>query len=96
VVLASVACLAAAAFSYLPAMVRKHNVGLGVSSVELLRQHGGSIDSAPTRHHPPRSRKQAREHGFAYPSRNDEDGPSGRPHDIGSIQGKQHGQHQDR
>jgi hypothetical protein len=41
-VLASVACLVAAAFSYLPAMGRKHNVGLGVSSVEWLRQNGGN------------------------------------------------------
>ena len=40
--LASFACLVAAAFSYLPAMREKHNVGLGVSSVEWLRQNGGN------------------------------------------------------
>jgi hypothetical protein len=40
--LASIACVAAASFSYLPAMGQKHNVGLGVSSVEWLRQHGGN------------------------------------------------------
>jgi hypothetical protein len=40
--LASVACLAAAAFSYVPAMGGNHNVGLGVSSVEWLRQNGGN------------------------------------------------------
>jgi hypothetical protein len=40
--LSSVACLVAAAFSYLPAMGRKHNVGLGVTSVEWLRQNGGN------------------------------------------------------
>jgi hypothetical protein len=40
--LASVACLAAAAFSYIPAMGGNHNVGLGVSSVEWLRQNGGN------------------------------------------------------
>ncbi len=42
VLLASIACLLAAAFSYLPAMGQKHNVGLGVSSVEWVRQHGGN------------------------------------------------------
>jgi hypothetical protein len=41
-VLSSIACLVAAAFSYLPSMGRKHNVGLGVSSVEWLRQNGGN------------------------------------------------------
>jgi hypothetical protein len=40
--LATVACLLAAALSYLPAMGEKHNVGLGVSSVEWLRQNGGN------------------------------------------------------
>jgi hypothetical protein len=40
--LATVACLVAAAFSYLPAMGEKHNVGLGVSSVEWLRKNGGN------------------------------------------------------
>jgi hypothetical protein len=40
--LASLACLVAAAFSYLPAMDRRHNVGLDVSSVEWLRQNGGN------------------------------------------------------
>jgi hypothetical protein len=40
--LAAIACLAAAATSYVPAMSKKHNVGLGVSSVEWLRQNGGN------------------------------------------------------
>jgi hypothetical protein len=40
--LASIACLIAAATSYLPAMGEKHNVGLGVSSAEWLRQNGGN------------------------------------------------------
>ena len=40
--LATFACLGAAALSYLPAMAEKHNVGLGVSSVEWLRQNGGN------------------------------------------------------
>jgi phosphodiester glycosidase len=40
--LAAIACLLSAAVSYVPAMSRKHNVGLGVSSVEWLRQNGGN------------------------------------------------------
>jgi hypothetical protein len=40
--LAAIACLVAAATSYLPAMGAKHNVGFGVSSVEWLRQNGGN------------------------------------------------------
>jgi hypothetical protein len=40
--LASIACLLAAATSYLPAMSATRNVGLGVSSVEWLRQNGGN------------------------------------------------------
>jgi hypothetical protein len=40
--LATAACLAAAAISYLPAMGEKHSVGLGVSSVEWLRANGGN------------------------------------------------------
>ena len=40
--LAAIACLIAAATSYVPAMSAKHNVGLGVSSVEWLRQNGGN------------------------------------------------------
>lgn len=40
--LAATACLVAAATSYVPAMSSKHNVGLGVSSVEWLRQNGGN------------------------------------------------------
>ena len=39
--LAAIACLIPAAVSYVGAMSEKHNVGLGVSSVEWLRQHGG-------------------------------------------------------
>jgi hypothetical protein len=35
-------CLVPAGVSYLRAMSEKHNVGLGVSSVEWLRQHGGN------------------------------------------------------
>lgn len=40
--LATVACLLAAAVSYLPAMSEKHDVGLAVSSVEWMRQNGGN------------------------------------------------------
>ena len=41
--LAAIACLIPAAISYLGALVgEKHNVGLGVSSVEWLRQNGGN------------------------------------------------------
>ncbi|MGD9734085.1 MAG: phosphodiester glycosidase family protein [Solirubrobacterales bacterium] len=40
--LATAACLLAATTSYLPAIGEKHNVGLGVSSVEWLRANGGS------------------------------------------------------
>ncbi len=40
--LAALACLIAAASSYVPAMNAKHNVGLGVSSVEWMRQNGGN------------------------------------------------------
>jgi hypothetical protein len=40
--LATAACLLVAAFSYLPAMGEKHNVGFGVSSVEWLRANGGN------------------------------------------------------
>ncbi len=40
--LAAIACLLAAATSYLPAMSASRNVGLGVSSVEWLRQNGGN------------------------------------------------------
>lgn len=40
--LSTVACLLAAAVSYLPAMAEKHNVGIGVSSAEWLRQNGGN------------------------------------------------------
>jgi len=40
--LAAIACLIGAATSYVPAMSAKHNVGLGVSSVEWLRQNGGN------------------------------------------------------
>lgn len=40
--LAAIACLLLASTSYLPAMSAKHNVGLGVSSVEWLRQNGGN------------------------------------------------------
>src|ERR1700709_295095 len=40
--LAAIACLIPAAVSYVGAMSEKHNVGLGVSSVEWLRQHGGN------------------------------------------------------
>jgi hypothetical protein len=39
--LTAIACLIPAAVSYVGAMSEKHNVGLGVSSVEWLRQHGG-------------------------------------------------------
>jgi hypothetical protein len=40
--LASIACLLPAGVSYVNAMSEKHNVGLGISSVEWLRQHGGN------------------------------------------------------
>ena len=40
--LAAVACLIPAGVSYVSAMGEKHNVGLGVSSVEWMRQHGGN------------------------------------------------------
>src|SRR5262249_13439575 len=40
--LAAAVCLIAAATSYLPAITAKHNVGLGVTSVEWLRQNGGN------------------------------------------------------
>jgi hypothetical protein len=40
--LAAIACLVPAGISYLSAMSAAHNVGLGVSSVEWLRQHGGN------------------------------------------------------
>jgi hypothetical protein len=40
--LAAIACLIPAGISYVGAMGRGHNVGLGVSSVEWLRQHGGN------------------------------------------------------
>jgi hypothetical protein len=40
--LAAIACLVPAGISYVDAMTEKHNVGLGVSSVEWLRQHGGN------------------------------------------------------
>lgn len=40
--LAALACLIPAGVSYVGAMGEKHNVGLGVSSVEWLRQHGGN------------------------------------------------------
>ncbi|HKB50414.1 MAG TPA: phosphodiester glycosidase family protein [Solirubrobacterales bacterium] len=40
--LAAVACLIPTGISYVSAMTEKHNVGLGVSSVEWLRQHGGN------------------------------------------------------
>ena len=42
VVFAACICLVPAGVSYLSAMREKHNVGLGVSSVEWLRQHGGN------------------------------------------------------
>ncbi len=42
VLLASLACLIPAGISYVSAMGEKHNVGLGVSSVEWMRQHGGN------------------------------------------------------
>jgi hypothetical protein len=41
-VLAAIACLVPAGISYVGAMGEKHNVGLGVSSVEWLRQNGGN------------------------------------------------------
>jgi len=40
--LSSIACLVPAAISYIPAMGEKHNVGLGVASVEWMRQNGGN------------------------------------------------------
>ena len=40
--LAAIACLIPAAISYVQAMGEKHNVGLGVRSVEWLRQNGGN------------------------------------------------------
>jgi hypothetical protein len=40
--LAAIACLIPAGISYVTAMGEKHNVGLGVSSVEWLRQNGGN------------------------------------------------------
>jgi hypothetical protein len=40
--LASIACLVPAGISYVQAMGEKHNVGLGVTSVEWLRQNGGN------------------------------------------------------
>jgi hypothetical protein len=40
--LAAIACLVPAGISYLQAMGEKHNVGLGVSSVEWLRRNGGN------------------------------------------------------
>ncbi len=40
--IATIACLLAAATSYVPTMSEKHNVGLGVSSVEWLRRNGGN------------------------------------------------------
>jgi hypothetical protein len=39
---AACVCLVPAGISYLSAMTEKHNVGLGVSSVEWLRQNGGN------------------------------------------------------
>lgn len=41
-VFAACICLVPAGISYLSAMSQKHNVGLGVSSVEWLRQNGGN------------------------------------------------------
>jgi hypothetical protein len=40
--LAAIACLIPSGISYVGAMAEKHNVGLGVSSVEWLRQNGGN------------------------------------------------------
>jgi hypothetical protein len=40
--LAAIACLTAAATSYVPAMSAKHNVSISVSSIEWLRQNGGN------------------------------------------------------
>lgn len=40
--LAAIACLVPTAVSYVSAMTGRHNVGLGVSSVEWLRQNGGN------------------------------------------------------
>ncbi len=42
VLIAAFACLVPVTISYLAAMSEKHNVGLGVSSVEWLRQNGGN------------------------------------------------------
>jgi hypothetical protein len=40
--LAAIACLIPAAISWIGAMTEKHNVGLGVSTVEWMRQNGGN------------------------------------------------------
>jgi hypothetical protein len=40
--LAAIACLIPTAISYIGAMTEKHNVGIGVSSVEWMRQNGGN------------------------------------------------------
>jgi hypothetical protein len=40
--LAAIVCLVPAGISYVQAMGEKHNVGLGVSSVEWMRAHGGN------------------------------------------------------
>ncbi len=40
--LGAIGCVAVAGTSYLPAMAEKHNVGLGVSSVEWMRRNGGN------------------------------------------------------
>jgi hypothetical protein len=40
--LAAIVCLVSAGISYVGAMTAKHNVGIGVSSVEWLRQNGGN------------------------------------------------------
>ena len=42
ILFSSLVCVAVASTSYLPAISEKHNVGLGVTSVEWLRQHGGN------------------------------------------------------
>jgi hypothetical protein len=42
ILLAALACLIPAGASYVGAMGEKHNVGIGVSSVEWLRRHGGN------------------------------------------------------
>ena len=91
VLFASIACVVAAAFSYLPAMGQEHNVGLGVSSVEWLRQHGGNalvseIENwyytlnAPKKGGPPlRSLPQV---GVASVGRADREGASYRPPNV--------------